>query len=515
LLKGEEELTAALHALTTAEFIYEQELFPVAIYAFKHPLTQEVAHSSQLQERRQRTHAAVARAIQDAYAGKLDEQAALLAHHWEEADEPFEAACWHQRAAAWAGASDLAAALRHWQRVPELLREVPETAETMRLGIEARFHALNLAWRLGLPEEEVEAIATEGKALATRSGDPGLLALMVGAHAAVRGLAGATTEYLEGSREAMRLARQADDRRVISYARSILYWSSAYAGRFAEALALVDEELRELAAHPYPGSTLAMDSDPVCTATWTRGWCLTSLGRLDEAACDLTRAEALARERHDQTALAFTRGMQATNKATRGEFEEALGVALTNMELAERIADPLLRSWAYNGVGECHLASGRWEEARVALETALSIAHAARANLTMEPLFRSDLAWACAGLGDFERARRLARESSDVLLARGTLFFAAPALLNLARVLRLADGAAAAGEIGATLDRVNALIDETGMEATRPLVHVERAELARLLGDEAAYQRELREAHRLFTQMGATGYVSRIESLIH
>ena len=36
-----------------------------------------------------------------------------------------------------------------------------------------------------------------------------------------------------------------------------------------------------------------------------------------------------------------------------------------------------------------------------------------------------------------------------------------------------------------------------------PHVHLERAELARLSGDEAARQRELKEAHRRFTEMGA------------
>jgi hypothetical protein len=35
-------------------------------------------------------------------------------------------------------------------------------------------------------------------------------------------------------------------------------------------------------------------------------------------------------------------------------------------------------------------------------------------------------------------------------------------------------------------------------------------ELARLLGDEVTWERELREAHRLFTEMGATGHAERI-----
>ena len=73
--------------LVAAEFVYEQELYPEALYAFKHPLTQEVAYGSQLGERRAAVHAAVARAIAELYPERLDERAALLAHHWEAAGE--------------------------------------------------------------------------------------------------------------------------------------------------------------------------------------------------------------------------------------------------------------------------------------------------------------------------------------------------------------------------------------------------------------------------------------------
>jgi hypothetical protein len=37
-----------------------------------------------------------------------------------------------------------------------------------------------------------------------------------------------------------------------------------------------------------------------------------------------------------------------------------------------------------------------------------------------------------------------------------------------------------------------------------PFLHLERAELARLTGDEASRELALREVHRLFTAMGAT-----------
>jgi hypothetical protein len=43
----------------------------------------------------------------------------------------------------------------------------------------------------------------------------------------------------------------------------------------------------------------------------------------------------------------------------------------------------------------------------------------------------------------------------------------------------------------------------SGAKSYEPFLHVERAELAKLIGDEAARERELREAQRLFTGIGA------------
>jgi hypothetical protein len=43
----------------------------------------------------------------------------------------------------------------------------------------------------------------------------------------------------------------------------------------------------------------------------------------------------------------------------------------------------------------------------------------------------------------------------------------------------------------------------SGAKSYEPFLHVERAELARLVGDESTRQRELREAHRLFLEIGA------------
>jgi hypothetical protein len=74
----------------------------------------------------------------------------------------------------------------------------------------------------------------------------------------------------------------------------------------------------------------------------------------------------------------------------------------------------------------------------------------------------------------------------------------------VARVRRRAEGVIARPAIEAALARALTLVRETCARGFEPHVHLERAELARLLGDDAARQRELREAHRLFIEMGAT-----------
>ena len=79
------DLNAAISELLTAEMIFERALYPTAEYAFKHPLTHEVALHAQLRDARAQRHELVARAIEQADAGNLDEKAALLAHHWSEA----------------------------------------------------------------------------------------------------------------------------------------------------------------------------------------------------------------------------------------------------------------------------------------------------------------------------------------------------------------------------------------------------------------------------------------------
>jgi hypothetical protein len=113
------------------------------------------------------------------------------------------------------------------------------------------------------------------------------------------------------------------------------------------------------------------------------------------------------------------------------------------------------------------------------------------------------MAAAHLGLGDGEKALALAEEAIAVSLRRGTRFLEFSALLTRTRALRETQGLEATREMEATLAEADAWLEMSGAKSYEPFLHVERAELARLKGDEAGRQRELREAHRLFTEIGA------------
>jgi len=204
-------LAPALEGLRAAEFVYETALYPEVEYAFKHPLTQEVAYHSQLGARRARVHAAVARAIEQMEGDKLDARAGLLAYHWEQAGEALTAAKWYARAAGVAGLDSPAEALRHWEKVRAILAPAAQSEESVALRLRAASELLILAFRQGMSSDRVDEIFAEGKALAVARGDVReqvRLLYAIGAHYM---LSGALRRAIESFEECLALADSSGD----------------------------------------------------------------------------------------------------------------------------------------------------------------------------------------------------------------------------------------------------------------------------------------------------------------
>src|SRR5262245_27759935 len=127
---SEIELTAAMQKLTSAEFVYEEALYPQAQYTFKHALTREVAYNSLLNERRLTLHEHSAEAITAIFDGRLEEHLSELAHHYTHSRNTRKAIGYSQLAGERAvQLSANAEAIRHLTTALKLLETLADTPE--------------------------------------------------------------------------------------------------------------------------------------------------------------------------------------------------------------------------------------------------------------------------------------------------------------------------------------------------------------------------------------------------
>jgi predicted ATPase len=159
--KREEQLEPILTNLQLGEFIYEQPSVTGLEYSFKHALTQEVAYSSLLVERRRMIHEQTARSIERLYAQQLEDHWSELTHHYLRGIDAAKAVHYAglagqqavSRSAYPEATSITEAALR-------LLDKIPNSVERIRAELALRAVENTLAFvRFGPSSAERERIA--------------------------------------------------------------------------------------------------------------------------------------------------------------------------------------------------------------------------------------------------------------------------------------------------------------------------------------------------------------------
>ena len=503
----ERELREALRALVEAGFLYESALFPESEYTFVHPLTREVAYASQLGPRRARIHSAVARALQAADPARLDERAALLAHHLEAAGEALEAARWHARAGLWAMRADYVEARRHWEKVRSLLAGVSDTPERRSLAVEACARLLHMGSRLGLVPDAAAALFEEGRAAADGARARALISMSYGRY---HGLClGDIQRALELTRDALSEAREAGDPGIEVAARLLIQAYLWILGRLRESLAAAAPVL-EGSPEAAEAGAAAIGFSPYPLMQVFRAVVLALLGRPAEGLRDVERALELARARPSAELMIWCHGSAAEVESALGNPAAALAHLRAALAHPGSASIPALESALRSSLGAAHLAEGRWDDALEALERALALIRETSTGRFREPQVLARLAEAHLGRGELERARERAQEARDLARARLARVSEIEVELVLARVALRASGARAHDEVEAALARAEGLVEETEARGLAPWILEVRAELARALGDATAAEHHLREAHRLYTEMGASGHAARL-----
>lgn len=504
-------LREALQKLKDTEFVYEQSLYPVAEYLFKHPLTQEVALNSQLQERRRRLHAAVARVIEAAHASNPDSKAALLAHHWEAAADSHQAFFWHRRAAEWFGARDPVEGIRHWQSVRAFGK-----ALTDHESLESRIRACGVilaggSWRLGMGEAEVSACLDEARSLANELGRPQAVAIALSGFANHSGVRGDVRQAVAVVSEAREMIDDSTEPSAwFPIALSTGYWSFV-AGSLLPAIETFERIIDRAGDDPHIGREMVGHS-PLIFAETLRAIALAQAGRFDESWAGLERAIQLAREHDAKENLVWALGtLPSLTYLARGTLhtsaDESLRVSLEAVDLAERAGSQYTQI-----VVSCYLATsqfmaGDYAACEERFTDALGRARSAQNAMELESFYAAVLADTHLALGDRQKAAAAAREAADGAEKCGTRFHSALARTVLVDAL-IEDGAPAE-DIEVVFAEARELVEQTGGKSLLPRLREAEARLAGR-ADQAALVSGLREAEQMYRAIGAPDPADRI-----
>lgn len=396
----------AIERLRAAALLQQVRVVPEPAYRFKHVLTQEVAYGSLLEHQRKAAHGAIGRALEAEAAGRIDDYAESLAHHFEEA-EVWEAAVTYGRRAAerLRDLSQYTDALAMFERLQTSVAHLPEDEGQRDLCADILLEQERLCETLGQRNRQQQIITELISLLAPRGasarlaesylrqGD--LLTLLKRFDAADRALS-----------TVVRLSRDSGNRvleRNVLRSVGLLRW---HQGRHREALAIAEQTL---AINQALGDELGEIGDLA-----NIGNILRALGEYERARGVLEQALALPAAARDPSRLSAVLHNLAN-------VHRASGHTLLALECLQRADDtmrvnmlPIQRSFHLTTIGNIRLQLGEPEEATRMYEQAVELSRRAR--------HAEGLAQALRLLGEVQIAMRKEAEAVVTLSEAAALF---------------------------------------------------------------------------------------------
>jgi tetratricopeptide (TPR) repeat protein len=233
-------------------------------------------------------------------------------------------------------------------------------------------------------------------------------------------------------------------------------------------------------------------------------------GRLGESDEVLRQAIELSRQHGEFGLLSVSLGFRVIHDMWTGETETTLASARKSVEVAERVGVSVLLPFALVSLGNALRLEQRYPEAFEAYREALSLMRAKRVGLNWRSDALSGQALVYSALGEHEKAIAQARAALEESVRGGNPVEENFARTTLARVLLAQDDPALCEEVEGIVERAEALCEETGIRMQLPPLLEVRAALAEHRGDPQEARRRLCEAHRLYTEIGATGHAKRL-----
>jgi class 3 adenylate cyclase/tetratricopeptide (TPR) repeat protein len=307
-----EHMEPHIATLSFEQLVRERARDPEREYIFKHALTCEAAYGLLLRSRRRELHSRTGMALESLFADRRDEYAAMLAHHFIEAEDYERAINYLQRAAE---SARKLYALReerdHRERIVELYARMPNA----------------------VPGDVIDA-TLEWVSVRHRLND--------------------YDGVLERLEKTISIARAADDKERLA---QTLSWTGNIhmVTGFPSRSFVYIEESAKLSADLNNDQLLLL---PMFVATWFL------LDRDPQAGVlSLTEVIALARRLGNPGVEAHAAGFRAEALARLGRFQEARQQIEDTLKVTARVNEPVKKADAHISIGMAYLTMGNVEKA--------------------------------------------------------------------------------------------------------------------------------------------------------
>jgi class 3 adenylate cyclase/tetratricopeptide (TPR) repeat protein len=500
-------LDAVIDRLSEAELIAQTEVYPTAVYAFRHPLTHEVTLGALLSERRRELHRRAALAIAELHTDRTGEVAALIAQHYEQAGLTLEACTWYLTAATWAMVNDHPAAVAHLDRVRELDHKLPDGAESDSIRATARALLLGIGLRVFTELKQLRAIFEESVEAATRAQDDRPLAqVRVLFAVCLMNAGGSCDEAADLATAAIQDARRSGDLALAAEVLAMANNPYLYDLRLREVLEATEMAF-ELTDNRPNLAGLMIESPRGLAFEW-RWLALAVVGRTREALAVMNQGyEFLCGSGLKETlcwVAIFRLFALRPAGAAMGEME--VEIAREACELAEAIGGQFVKLLAQLALGGTYLGAGRHTEALQHTSRAVNLLkplHGGHLEAMVRPLHSFALTATgdpVAGMAEAQLAiRRCAECGGRYQWLQSCAAFATAA-------------AAAGTELDRALDLLNdgeRVAAETGARGLLPELLDARARVHAARGEHEARRETLERGRQIAQENGAHGWEKR------
>ena len=487
------ELDRHLETLTRLELVHGKRVFPEVEYIFKHAVTQEVVYETLLVQRRKELHRRIGQAIEELYAGRLDEQAAILAYHYTRGEHREKTVEYAVLAGDRAGRLYANADARSYYQQALTIVGAHPSAEGERAEIDI---AIKLAG-VGITRQDIEqdlGNLERARGLAEALDDAPRLARVLYWLGRLHYMLGAShqaaTDYATRSLE---IADRLGDESLAAPSVNLIgrvYWNQT---DFVRASQMLERSVGQM--------TRLGNKTEAATAAGAAAFVFGCMGEFDRAMHYADRGVELAREIRDPSAEAAAWQNRAFVLEHRGDLTRALGEYAKARRIAERVGDRF-RLYIINVLEiRAHVLAGDPRGGRVLVEAAQAFAEQTKTRFLLASL-RLGLATCLLALGETAAAVSPCREAIEWAEQAGEKFTRALAGRALAEVWAGLDPSPAGLQTAvAALEENIQILRDIGARPEEARCYVILARLMRRKGDVDRARALLDRARALFEAM--------------